>query len=268
MKYPTPFLWLLLFFIVFSSCGPSDQPSGSPDETTPDPYLHIQDLGVKRVLQAAIEKAGGLQNWKALESLQFQKNFTLLTATGETESTAQQTHTYTFRPKEKVLIEWAAEKSTHAIIYEEGKAIKTIDGTRDTTANPQSLLNTVLSSTFVISIPFKLLDDGVQLFYEGLDTLEDKRVVEVIRAVYNPDNNANHSTPDTWWHYYDAQDFTFLAYMVQHIDHFSYVKNLSFHTLDGFAFPHKRKSYRADSLRNILYLRADYEYMGYSSNAG
>ncbi|MEZ5040615.1 MAG: hypothetical protein R2828_11995 [Saprospiraceae bacterium] len=245
--------------MIWLSCGTS-----TPEATqAPDPYQHIQDEQVKRVLGAAIEKAGGLASWRNIQSLRFQKDYALLTETGDTESAALQTHTYTFHPSTKVLMEWEADGKALTITYEDGTAVQSIDGKPDPSAKTQALIDNVLSSTFVISVPFKLLDEGVQLSYAGLDTLAGNRVVEVIRAVYNPVDNASHSTPDTWWHYYDAKDFTFLAYMVQHADHFSYVENLSFHTVDGFMFPHERKSYRADSLRNILYLRADYKYEGF-----
>ena len=56
----------------------------------------------------------------------------------------------------------------------------------------------------------------------------------------------------------------FVAYMVQHADHYSYVENQSFHEVEGFLLPKTRKSYRVDQDRNILYLRADYAYDDYT----
>ena len=53
---------------------------------------------------------------------------------------------------------------------------------------------------------------------------------------------------------------------MQHTDHFSYVKNLTFQEVNGFVLPQLRKSYRADSSRNILYLRAEYEYDHFELN--
>ncbi len=259
MKYKATLLMLCLF------CAYCTSPSTthSATEVPTDPYAHLTSDEVKRVLTKAMNKAGGLTNWNQIKTLKFKKDYALLFESGEVENAALQTHLYTFQPEQKVGIEWEKEGKKHKISQDGGQPTKKIDGELDPTAKQQSITNTVLSATFVISIPFKLLDEGVVLSYDGVDTLADGRKVEVLKAVYNPAQTDTHSTPDTWWHYYDADDFTFVAYMVQHADHFSYVENLSFDEVDGFVFPRERKSYRVDSERNIQYLRATYEYMDY-----
>ncbi len=259
MKYS--FTLLCLFLLCTHCNSPSTDNADIVD--VPDPYAHLTSDEVKRVLKKAMDRAGGLTKWNQIKTLQFKKDYALLFESGEIENAALQTHTYTFPPESKVSIEWEKEGKKHLISQDGAQPTKKVDGVVDTTANQQSLTNTVLSATFVISVPFKLLDAGVVLSYDGLDTLADGRKVEVLKAVYNPAQTDTHSTPDTWWHYYDADDFTFVAYMVQHADHFSYVENLSFDEVDGFVFPRERKSYRVDEERNIQYLRATYEYMDY-----
>lgn len=259
MKYKTTLLCLCL---LCAYCTSPSSTNATTEEPT-DPYAHLTNDEVKRVLKKAMERAGGLTNWNQIKTLKFKKDYALLFESGEVENAALQTHTYTFQPESKVWIEWEKEGKKNSISQEGEPAVKKVDGEIDPTAKQQSITNTVLSATFVISIPFKLLDEGVALSYDGIDTLTDGRKVEVLKAVYNPAQTDTHSTPDTWWHYYDADDFTFVAYMVQHADHFSYVENLSFEEVDGFVFPRERKSYRVDQARNIQYLRATYEYMGY-----
>jgi len=258
MKFKLLFLcWLFLA----ASCTNET----SPKENTPpeDPMSHITDIEVKRVLNAAMERAGGLAQWNKLASLQFTKDYSLLFESGEVENAAFQKHHYTFGSNPSVDIEWVKEEKTHTIHFEEGQYQKLLDGQVDTSMAQQSVINTVLSATFVVSIPFKLLDGGVKLSYEGLDTLSNGKVVEVLQATYDPEEHSAHSTPDIWQHYYDAEDFTFLAYMVQHADHYSYVENQSFHEVEGILLPKVRKSYRVDEARNPLYLRADYTYDDY-----
>ena len=114
-----------------------------------------------------------------------------------------------------------------------------------------------------MGIPFKLLDKGVVLSYEGIDTLRTGKTVHVVKAAYNPSTHDNHSKPDIWWHYFDENDYRQWGYMVQHADHFSYIENLSFISSNDFFLTETRKSYRVDSLRNILYLRAEYGYSDY-----
>lgn len=196
--------------------------------------------------------------------MRFSKDYALLLESGEVENAAFQMHTYEFGANASVKIEWEKEGTKHLIIHQKDQYQKLVAGRVDTSAARQSLMNNVLSATFVISIPFKLLDQGVELSYGGLDTLANGQIVEVIRATYHPDDHATHSTPDIWHHYYDAEDFTFLAYLVQHADHYSYVENRSYIEVDGFLLPKIRKSYRVDEDRTLLYLRADYTYDDYA----
>lgn len=245
---------MILLFGLFGAC---DSP-----EPTIDPYLHIADPEARSLLERAMETAGGLDRWRAKELLLFRKDFALYDETGAVERSVVETHDYRYRPEEVIRIRWQQDSAVHEIAYRQNQVIKTIDGRPDTGASSESLRNTVLSATYVVSIPFKLLDEGVELTYLGRDTLEDGQAVQVIRGVFNPEEHENHSTPDIWWYYFDAENHRLAAYMVKHADHHSYVKNEDYLMLDGFLFPRVRKSYRVDSERKILYLRAAYVYEG------
>ena len=247
--------------LLLTTC--THQPAASETPEASDPFGHVTDAAVKRVLGAAIERAGGLAQWNRLAAMRFTKDYTLLLESGEIENAALQRHHYTLGEEPTVEIEWEMDGQQHTIQYQQDQYQKLVNGKIDTSAAQQTLVNTVLSATFVMSIPFKLLDKGVALSYGGLDTLANGQVVEVIQASYNPSTHSAHSTPDIWHHYYDAEDFTFHAYMVQHADHYSYVENQSFAAVDGFLLPKIRKSYRVDEERNLLYLRAEYAYGDY-----
>lgn len=252
-------LTLLLLTMGVQACQQYEEKTAPPS----DPYAHIQDVQARQLLRKAIERAGGLEAWNNLQTLHFEKYYALYDSTGAMEIEARQTHDYRFQPNQQINISWNAGGALHRMVYENEKVTKTVDGQVDASADPQSLLNNVLSATFVISIPFKLLDPGTELRYLGVDTLEDNQIVEVLEASYNPEAHDNLSTPDTWHHYFDQDDFTLVAYRVQHADHYSYVKNLGYTTAGGFLFPTKRSSFRVDDQRNKLYLRAAYEYGGY-----
>ena len=249
---------MLLFAVslsfVFDAC------KENVPQTSIDPYQHISDPDVKKILIAAIEKSGGLDNWNNKTFLRFKKDFTLHEESGAIEKAVIETHSYQYQPEEEIRISWEQDSLQHQLTYRQGKVEKTVNGRIDKNTNTQSLQNTVLSATYVISIPFKLLDKGVLLTYEGLENLEDGQEVAVIRGEFNPDLHENHSTPDIWWYYFDPSDYKLVAYMVKHADHYSYVKNERFTMVNGFLFPKERKSYRVDEQRNILYLRAAYVY--------
>ncbi len=257
--------WLLgtylLSLLLLSACQPQSEEAATSQ--TSGPYAHIPDAQARQLLQNAIESAGGLENWQNLQELRFQKYYALYDSSGATETEARQTHVYRFTPEKQVTISWEAEGEKQMIRQQKEKVVRIAAGEPDTSADPQALRNNVLSAVFVVSIPFKLLDPGVELSYAGRETLENLGEVEVLKAVYNPGQHDHHSTPDTWWHYYHPGDFRQVGYKVQHAGHYSYVINRSFAMAKGFRFPRERDSYRVDAQGNRLYLRAAYEYSDY-----
>lgn len=257
MKLPGSVVLFLLLIGCFA-CKPDRAPA-----VAPDPYAHLSDPEARTLLQRAIARAGGLEAWQSMRELHFQKYFALYDAAGNVESENLQSHDYRFQPEEEVRITWMSGGAAHRMTYRDGQAAKEVAGRADTLADPQVLVNNILSATFVISIPFKLLDDGVKLTYLGVDTLEDGQAVEVLRADYDPPGHDTHRTTDTWWHYFTQDDHRLAAYLVRHADHYSYVTNEQDTIVSGFLFPTVRESYRVDSLRNKLYLRARYRYADY-----
>ncbi|MEM6700564.1 MAG: DUF6503 family protein, partial [Bacteroidota bacterium] len=197
------------------------------------------------------------------KSIAFQKYVALYDAAGNTEQSTWQRHLYTYQPNSKVEIVWKRDSQVYKIEADDSGMTRLIDGQKDATADAQSLENSVLSATFVISLPFKLLDEGAELIYMGKKTIENGLEVEVLRAVYNAEQYGNHSNQDIWDLYFDAQSYKMMGYQVQHDDHISYVLNESFMTVDGLLFPHLRKSYRVNEQGEKLFLRAAYEYKDY-----
>jgi len=114
-----------------------------------------------------------------------------------------------------------------------------------------------------MNFPYNLLDKGSVISYDGQSEFMGKPV-HVIRAEYFPATQRHHTTKDIWWHYIDQETNLGIGYKVQHLDHVSLVKNTSFHTVNGFTLPWKRESVRVDENGDELYLRAEYEYSGYS----
>lgn len=145
---------------------------------------------------------------------------------------------------------------------ENGKYFRTVD---DTSVNiPQeAIAKAVNTATYVVSMPFKLLDPGAVIRYLGEDKLADGRPVDVIEVAYNTDQHENHSTSDVWRYYFDRPDRKIVANWVDAGDHYSLVENLTYERVGGILFNKKRQSFRVDSLGNKLYLRADYAYGNY-----
>lgn len=224
------------------------------------PFAHISDQKVVATLKKSFKTIGGLENWRNIKELHYQKHGKLIFESGEIESDVIQQHDYYFDKVPNINISWEQDGKAHKIKSIDGNAVKNIDGVIDKTAKSSSLNTTVTVARFVIEVPFKMLDKGVILSHEGMDTLEDGHQVEVIKAVYNSDKNEHHTRSDTWWYYFDAEDGRMVAYFIQHDGRFSYIKNLTYTEAGGFIFPKTRGSYRADKDRNILFTRAEYEY--------
>ncbi len=243
---------ILLFSVVTMGC--------TTPEVATAPFAHIKDQKVVATLKKSFKTLGGLDNWQNKKELHYQKHSKLVLESGEIESDVIQQHDYYFDKNPIINISWETDGQVHKIKSIDGNAVKNIDGKIDETAKTSSLNTTVTVARFVIEVPFKMLDKGVILSHEGMDTLEDGHKVEVIKAVYNADKNVHHTKSDTWWYYFDADDSRMVAYFIQHDGRYSYIKNLSYTEAGGFIFPKTRGSYRADKDRNILFTRAEYEY--------
>ncbi len=242
---------VLTFFLLFACASP---------EVVTDPFAHISDQKVVATLKKSFKTLGGLENWQNKKELHYQKHGKLILESGEIESDVVQQHDYYFDKNPSINISWKQDGQTHKIKSIDGKALKNIDGAIDETAKISTLNTTVTVALFVIDVPFKIMDKGVVLSHEGMDTLEDGQKVEVIKAVYDADKNAHHTKSDTWWYYFDAEDGRMVAYFIKHDGRYSYIKNLSYTEAGGFILPKERGSYRVDKDRNILFTRAEYVY--------
>ncbi|MEM8526947.1 MAG: DUF6503 family protein [Bacteroidota bacterium] len=250
------------FLILFSTLLLTCQTETEDDKSSP--YEKIEDIYARHLLENAVQAAGGLEKWESKKTIIFQKYVVLYDSAGNTEQATWQAHEYIYTPQQNIVkITWEKEDQQYKIVADKVGAMRYVNEQEDTTTSTQSLQNTVLSATFVISLPFKLLDGGVQLSHGGQKVIEDSLQVEVLKAVYNAEAHENHSNQDIWELYFDAKDYKMLGYQVQHDDHISYVLNESFTTANGLLFPHLRKSYRVNEQGEKLFLRAEYEYKDY-----
>jgi len=246
-----PFLFILV--TLASSCQETNNKQNTGD--------HITDTKAKEVILKSIERHGGLAKWQAKKKLNYTKDFALFTSDGSQESFTKQKHDYNFKIDE-FLIRTETKDKTILLKKFEDLFVKTVNGEESTDPQEkhQKSFNT---SMYVVSMPFKLLDPGVDLKYEGTEKIDSGKETHVIKAVYDTGKNKNHSTDDTWWYYFDIEDYTLVANKVITHDHSAIVDNLSFIESGGILFNGHRKSYRLDSLGKKDYLRAEYFYENY-----
>jgi len=225
-----------------------------------NPFSNIQDEQAIQIIKQSMQAYGGLDNWNNIEYLSFDKWYALYDENGNEEVNVNQKHHYT---PQKIYMTWASGEDKMEQYKIDDNYYKLKNGEADPSAKLQSVKNSILASTFVMNFPYNLLDKGSVISYEGQSTFMDK-AVHVIKAEYFPETQSHHTTKDIWWHYIDQESHISLGYKVKHLDHISLVKNTSFHTVMGFTLPWKRESFRVDENGEELFLRAEYEYGGYS----
>lgn len=218
---------------------------------------------LNEILENAYKVHGGKEAWDALESLSYEKESTVFDADSSVRFQSLQQHYYQLSPQFQANIQWTQNGHEHEIYYTDAAAEKRVGGIRvNDAAVEASAYESVNAARYTVSQPFKLSDPGVELTYEGKDTLEDGEPVFVVKATYSTENE-NHSVNDEWWYYFDVGTYRCLATMVHHGQTYSYIKNLSFDESTGFVLHHHRKGYAVDSLRNVLYYQSEYFYRGY-----
>ncbi|MTI40887.1 hypothetical protein [Fulvivirga lutimaris] len=248
---------LLILLLIAISCS-------RPSENS---LAHINSSEVKSFLEKALEKNGGLERWKAIKILKYNKNYELYLESGEVEMAAQQFHDYTLLPNMEINILSKEGNDKKQIVFEQGQIKEYVNDTLNKQVNEESLTNNMQSALFVISQPFKLADEGPELTYEGIKTLNTGEEVYVLRAVYNSSSKDNLTTSDTWWVYFDKESYLMTGYTVKHLDHYSLVRNIETIEVEGFHFPKLRKSWRVNEKGEVLYLRASYEYSNFEINS-
>ena len=208
-----------------------------------------------QIVKASIDAHGGLDRWQSIQEMKFRKKTWLYRSDNSLEKYSDEIHTLrTGFELEGSIIPYNPKKRDYSINFANGKGVKTTsEGTVDGT-------NAFLASHFVVNQPFKLLDPGIKLTYLGKDTLDGKDPVNVIKAEYGSVDD------DIWWFYFDQENSVLLATLIYHAPTYAFVANENIELIDGILWNTKRTTYRTDSLRNIEYIRAKFEYSEINCN--
>ncbi len=172
---------------------------------------------------------------------------------GQVEKEILQSHNYSTIPQLTGTIEWS-DSLDRKVTYQDGMAFK-MNGTVKEEPT-QSALNTFNSAYYVLNMPWKLKDESAKITYLGLDTILGNRIVHTLKVEY-PDVQES----DDWEYYLDEDEYFLVANKVHHGSTYSMITNDEFAECKGLKFNAKRTSYMVDSLGNILYQRAKYEYL-------
>jgi hypothetical protein len=206
------------------------------------------------LLKKSFEAHGGAEKWSKLSSLKFRKWTRLLKEDGSVESELDQWHEFRFQPFFEGKITWTKDSITHVTTWD-GARMRYFMGENEVENEGflASKKKDFDAAFYTVAQPWKLLDEGAKLSYEGQKTLENGKLVEVIRVDYGPE-------ADKWWYYFDPETSQMVGNEIQLKDHRSLVYNLSFEEIEGLRLHGKRESFRVNDKGEKLFLRAEYLY--------
>ena len=203
------------------------------------------------IIDKSIEAHGGMDAWNQLEKIEYTKKFTLYTEDGKEERTGHQHHITHIFPQYKNNI---INVGGTALNYDGSEYSKLLgDSIVTVTAGDTGL---IYSSFYVIGQPFKLKDPGVELAYQGIDTLLNGKEVHVVQAKYAQADKENH----LWWYYFDTKDYRCVGNMVDHNGTYNVIINDSYMEYQGILWNKDRTGYWTDENGDLGFKRSIYGY--------
>lgn len=209
------------------------------------------------ILEKSMEAHDGAQKWDKVSSVKFRKLTKLLTDSGTVESELDQLLEFRMKPYFEGKITWIKDSIEHVSIWDGaqmnyfmgGNEIQNSDFLKSKKADFDA-------AYYAVAQPWKLLDDGSTLSYEGQKSLENGQLAEVIKADYGPES-------DSWWFYFDPISFQLIGNEVQLKDHRSLIYTETFEKAGDLVLHGKRVSYRVNEKGEKLFTRAEYLYSDY-----
>lgn len=233
---------VIIGFIIFKIVGyilPDEKPTY--DATT--------------LLEAVMKTQGGKENWKNIKVFSYKKSFALYAEDGSVEKDIIENHEYDFTDGINREVTWLQNDTLFEIHRSDSATYQIKNGTSDTLITATQIQSKLNAATFVVGLPYTLDDPNSIKTYEGIEEFQETSC-HVLKVTFQ-------GSSDIWRHYYDTKDLSWKGYWVKTSDHYSLIVNEEMSTENGFTLSRKRKSYRTDSLKNIMYLRATYLYEDY-----
>ena len=212
----------------------------------------------KALLVDVMKIHGGKNNWDSKKGLSFTKDFKLFKKDGRTEIEKKESHRYNYAPREDLKVAWSQDSNEYVLHKTSKGILQYVNDSIDARATTKTLYAKLNAATFVIDLPYSLDDTNASLDYQGQEDFQGQDC-HVLKVNFK-------DSKDTWWLYFATDNFSWLGYWVHTSNHFSLVLNEEMIDVNGFTLSRKRKSYRTDSLQNITYLRATYDYTDYKIN--
>lgn len=215
------------------------------------------DKRSQEIITSAVMASGGANTLSILDKISYLKKVRLLDKTGSQESEIFEIHNYNL-VDDTGKIEWI-DNSVRSKLSFKGDLVEYSKNAQYDTTSMDFWQEKRLASQKYLLLPWKLDDPAAVATYRGTTTLVDSTIVNVLEVIYP--NVTDITTPE--WYYFNTKSNRLEGYMIKKGGNFSFIKNVETVDFKGLILPTKRVSYRVDSLRNIQYTLAEYEYYNY-----
>jgi len=188
-------------------------------------FISCQDkvLSARQIVEKSIEAHGGMDTWKNVKQLSFDKETALFFEDGSVEVKTDQFQLFRFQPVLFGKIEWESDANDIVITYDNEKIYKAINDSIITSSDElERAKNSFFAAQYVIVQPFALLDKDVELTLKGQIEIENKKVYE-ISVKYPSDTEASNK----WSYFFDTESFEIIANKVELSDHTSWVEKFN-----------------------------------------
>ena len=255
-------LSLVIAIAVLNSCKDKQEPEIDQTDSVEE-IVDPAKLSGRDIVERSCRAHGGMDYWNRMNTIEFTKSTKLLFSDGSIESDMIQKQSFTFYPRHVYKIGYEIDSSRVSLIYDQGFIHKRVNGFPvNDSLEIASARSALLAAQFVVSQPFALLNEGVQLNrIEDYDS--EGKTYYAVEATYPGDGPDS----DKWTYYFDRDNFILTYNKVVLTDHTSWVENLQFDETTGMKFNAHRKSYRLNEKGEKTYLRAEYFYTDFKVNS-
>ncbi len=243
MKY----IYFLPILILIISCENTPQ-QAKFERTT------FKDAKADKILTDAFDYLGGEENWDKLAWFSFYKYTLKHDSLGNEIENTLHKNRIQFHPEKVIEISWTDSLGNHILTKNKSGITKQLNGSNVTDFDKEKMNNWLITSDFVVNIPFKLRDKGVSI---NFDSSTDSQ--NIVTAVYNADKNESHSKSDKYWYYFNKETNQFDTYLIDH-GHWSRIDNIEYISKPPFKFISKRKGYRSNEKGEKVQALSEYHY--------
>ena len=211
-----------------------------------------QDKAAEKLVDKAIEHAGGWDAWLATRTIQFRKTTVRFAEDGSVANTRVQFHKYVLQPSPMMRIDWESNGSQGVMINDGKQAWKLVNGKPATLQEDiNSARNNTFGSHYVFSMPFKLRDPGTQFEMTDTMTTEDGTVVHKIRVNYTKEAG-DAGGMHTWTYMFDPQTGRLVCNHLQYAaDKYDWTEYYDEKPVGGLLLSTRRVGYNADAKGKI-----------------